>query len=99
MGIPAPSDAIDVCSSRHQSALIGEDGDSRSSQGRRPEDIGRRAEERKPAFLALAVTTRSALRAKRSAHGGRSERSERWSAKEAISEVPIPLSYALIQQG
>ena len=27
-GIPAPSDAIDVCVSKHQSALIGGDGDS-----------------------------------------------------------------------
>ena len=27
-GIPAPSDAIDVCISKHQSALIGGDGDS-----------------------------------------------------------------------
>ena len=26
--IPAPSDAIDVCISKHQSALIGGDGDS-----------------------------------------------------------------------
>ena len=28
VGIPAPSDAIDVCISKHQSALIGGDGDS-----------------------------------------------------------------------
>ena len=27
-GIPAPNDAIDVCVSKHQSALIGGDGDS-----------------------------------------------------------------------
>ena len=27
-GIPAPSDAIDACVSKHQSALIGGDGDS-----------------------------------------------------------------------
>ena len=27
-GIPAPSDATDVCVSKHQSALIGGDGDS-----------------------------------------------------------------------
>ena len=27
-GIPAPSDAIDVCISKHESALIGRDGDS-----------------------------------------------------------------------
>ena len=32
-GIPAPSDAIDVCVSKHQSALIGGDGDSRSTAG------------------------------------------------------------------
>ena len=28
-GIPAPSDTIDVCVSKHQSALIGGDGDSK----------------------------------------------------------------------
>ena len=28
VGIPAPSNAIDVCISKHQSALIGRDGDS-----------------------------------------------------------------------
>ena len=27
-GIPAPSDAVDVCVRKHQSALIGGDGDS-----------------------------------------------------------------------
>ena len=31
-GIPAPSDAIDVYVSKHQSALIGGDGDSSSSR-------------------------------------------------------------------
>ena len=31
--IPSPSDAIDVCVSKHQSALIGGDGDSRSTAG------------------------------------------------------------------
>ena len=40
-GILAPSDAIDVCISKHQSALIGGDGDSSSTtrlkaQGPRP---------------------------------------------------------------
>ena len=70
----ALSDAIDVCVSKHQSALIGGDGDSHSPQGRRPEDIGHRAEERKPSFLALArKMTSSERRVKRSAHGGRSE--------------------------
>ena len=47
-GIPAPSDAIDVCFSKHQSALIGRDGDCSSTagpQGRRAEDIGHRADE------------------------------------------------------
>ena len=37
-GIPALSDAIDVCLSKHQSALIGGDGDSqlhRRAAGRR----------------------------------------------------------------
>ena len=33
-GIPAPSDAIDVCASKHQSALIGGDGDSSSTVDR-----------------------------------------------------------------
>ena len=49
-GIPAPSDAIDVCVSKHQSALIGGDGDSqlhRRAEGRGP---GHRADERKPLF-------------------------------------------------
>ena len=32
-GILAPSDAIDVCVSKHQSALIGGDGDSSSTAG------------------------------------------------------------------
>ena len=32
-GIPAPSNAIDVCVSKHQSALIGGDGDSSSTAG------------------------------------------------------------------
>ena len=32
-GIPALSDAIDVCISKHQSALIGVDGDSSSTAG------------------------------------------------------------------
>ena len=32
-GIPAPSDAIDVCVSKHQSALIGRNGDSSSTAG------------------------------------------------------------------
>ena len=32
-GILAPSDAIDVCVSKHQSALIGGDGDSNSTAG------------------------------------------------------------------
>ena len=39
-GIPAPSDAIDVCVSKHQSALIGEDGDSSSTAGPRAKDLG-----------------------------------------------------------
>ena len=32
-GIPALSDAIDVCVSKHQSSLIGGDGDSSSTAG------------------------------------------------------------------
>ena len=32
-GIPAPSDAIDVCISKHQAALIGGDGDSSFTTG------------------------------------------------------------------
>ena len=32
-GIPAPSDAIDVCESKHQSALIGRDWGRRNLNG------------------------------------------------------------------
>ena len=56
-GILAPSDAIDVCISKHQSALIGGDGDSQLH--RRPEDIGHRADERKLSFLVQARKTMS----------------------------------------
>ena len=49
-GILAPSDAIDVCVSKHQSALIGGDGDSSSTTGPRPEGLGHRADERKLLF-------------------------------------------------
>ena len=49
-GILAPSDAIDVCVSKHQSALIGGDGDSSSTAGPKAEDLGHRADERKPLF-------------------------------------------------
>ena len=59
-GIPAPSGAIDVCISKHQSALIGGDGDSQL--GRRPEDIGHRADERKPSFLAQTRKTTTSER-------------------------------------
>ena len=49
--ILAPSDAIDVCVSKHQSALIGGDGDSLvHRRAKRPEDLGHRADERKPLF-------------------------------------------------
>ena len=48
-GIPALSDAIDVCVSKHQSALIGGDGGSQL-QGPKAEDLGHRADERKPLF-------------------------------------------------
>ena len=41
-GISAPSDVIDVCVSKHQSALIGGDGDSQLH--RRPEDLGRQVD-------------------------------------------------------
>ena len=43
-GIPAPSDAIDVCVNKHQSALIGGDGDSSSTAGpkaQRPRPLSR----------------------------------------------------------
>ena len=46
-GIPAPSDAIDVCFSIHQSALIGGDGDSRSTEGRRPKAAEQMSESRR----------------------------------------------------
>ena len=44
-GIPAPSDAIDVCVSKHQSALIGGDGDSSATARTKAEDLGHRADE------------------------------------------------------
>ena len=50
-GIPAPSDAIDVCISKHQSALIGGDGDPTPLQGPRPEDY------RPPSRRAKAVVS------------------------------------------
>ena len=76
MEIPTPSDAIDVCVSKHQSALIGGDGDPTPPQGRRPEDIGRRAEERKPSFLAQARKTTSSERSDLLTVGGANEVSD-----------------------
>ena len=62
-GIQAPSDAIDVCISKHQSALIGGDmGIPAPPQGRRPEDLGHQADKRKPWFLAQARKTTSSER-------------------------------------
>ena len=58
-GNPGTERPQNVYVSKHQSALIGGDGDSRSPQGCRPGDIGHRAEERKPSFLALARKTTS----------------------------------------
>ena len=52
-GIPAPSDAIYVCISKHQSALIEGDGIPAPPQGRRPEDLGHQADEQK-LFFAFA---------------------------------------------
>ena len=49
-GIPAPSNAIDVCVSKHQSALIGGDGDSSSTTGTKAQRLGHQADERKPLF-------------------------------------------------
>ena len=49
-GIPAPSDAIDVCVSKHQSALIGGDGDSSSTAGLKARGLGYREDERKLLF-------------------------------------------------
>ena len=49
-GIPAPSDAIDVCFSQHQSALWEGIGIPAPPQGQRPEDLGHRADEQKPLF-------------------------------------------------
>ena len=74
--IPAPSNAIHVCASKHQSALIGGDGNLQSPKGRlRPKDY------RPPSRGAKAVipcaskkkTTSSEQGAKRSAHGERSK--------------------------
>ena len=44
-GIPVPSDGIDVCVSKHQSALIGGDGDSCSTVGPKARGLGHRADE------------------------------------------------------
>ena len=51
-GIPAPSDAIDVCVcvSKHQSALIRGDGDSSSTTGPKALGLGHRADEQKLLF-------------------------------------------------
>ena len=43
-GIPAPSDTIDVCVDRRGFGFPA------PPQGRRPEDLGHRADERKPLF-------------------------------------------------
>ena len=73
-------------------------------QGRKPEDIGQRADERKPLFAQANYELR-AKSEERSAHGGRSEISEqgakRRSEKASDGWPPpsvawsIPLSYAL----
>ena len=57
-GIPAPSDAIDVCINKHQSALIGGDGDSQLHCRAEGPRLGHRADERKPSFLAEAFCSR-----------------------------------------
>ena len=62
-GIPAPSDTIDVCVSRHQSALIGGDGDSSSTTG--PKARGPRPPSRS-AKAVVCVSKRRALSDKRS---------------------------------
>ena len=49
-GIPAPSDATDVCVSKHQSALIGGDGDPQLHRRAEGRGLGHRADERKPLF-------------------------------------------------
>ena len=61
-GIPAPSDAIDVCVSKHQSALIGGDGDSQLHRRAEGRDLGHRADERKPSFLEQARKTTNSER-------------------------------------
>ena len=48
---PAPINAIGVCVSKHQSPLIGEDGEFQINRRKeRPEDLGQRADERKLLF-------------------------------------------------
>ena len=49
-GILAPINAIDVCISKHQSVLIGGDGDSSSTAGPKARGLGHRADERKSLF-------------------------------------------------
>ena len=59
-GIPALKDAIDVCVSKHQSVLIGGNGDSqlhRRAEGLRTYDA--RADKRKPSFLVQARIRRA----------------------------------------
>ena len=72
-GIPAPSEVIDVCFGKHQSTSEEGMGIPAPPQGRRPEDIGQRADERKPLFAQAnydlrakseAVVCASKLRAK-----------------------------------
>ena len=64
-GIPAPSDAIDVCVSKQQTSISVYRrgwGFPAPPQGRRHEYIGHRADERKPSFLARARKTTSSER-------------------------------------
>ena len=49
-GILAPSEAIDVCFSKHQSALLGGGGDSSSTAGPQARGYRPGADERKPLF-------------------------------------------------
>ena len=62
-GIPAPSDAIDVCIKQTSISVDRRGwGFPAPPQGQRPEDLGHRADERKPSFLAQARKTTNSER-------------------------------------
>ena len=71
--IPAPSNAIDVCASRHQSALIRGDENLQSLQGHLPPEDYRPLSRGAKAVVSCFSKKNDERRAKRSAYGGRSK--------------------------